>query len=141
MPLVTISLPDHRPLAWRKTVADLVNTAVIETLDFPEDDRYQILHPLPAEAMELQRRDGDAVILQLTMRTGRPTAAKQAFYRRIADDLERQVGVDPANVMIVITENRDADWSFGSGVAQFLEDADVPEGCFFKPEDEASSIL
>lgn len=123
MPLVTISLPAHRPPSWRKQVADLVNAAVIDTLDFPADDRYQILQPLPAEQMELQQRDGDAVILQLTMRAGRSTAAKQAFYRRVADDLESRADVSPANVMIVITENRDADWSFGSGRAQFLEDA------------------
>ncbi len=121
MPLVTITLPDHRPPAWRKTVADLVNAAVIETLDFPDDDRYQILQPLPAAQMELQDRPGDAVILQLTMRAGRSSRAKQAFYRRIADDLGRHAELDPANVMIVITENQDADWSFGDGKAQFLE--------------------
>jgi len=34
MPLVTISVPDHRPALWRKKVADIVNAAVIETLDF-----------------------------------------------------------------------------------------------------------
>lgn len=121
MPLVTISLPDHRPLLWRKKVADLVNAAVIETLDFPADDRYQIIQPLPIEQMELQSRHCDAVILQLTMRTGRSPEAKQAFYRRIADDLARHADIKPANVMIVITENHDADWSFGHGEAQFLE--------------------
>ena len=46
MPLVTISVPDHRPVLWRKKVADLVNAAVIETLGFPEDDRYQLRSPL-----------------------------------------------------------------------------------------------
>ena len=47
--------------------------------------------------------------------------AKQAFYRRITDDLARQADIAPANVMIVITENRDADWCFGHGEAPFLE--------------------
>lgn len=121
MPLVTITLPDHRPVLWRKKVADLVNAAVIETLDFPEDDRYQIIQPLPVEQMELQARHRDAVILQLTLRAGRPTHAKQAFYRRITDDLARQADIAPANVMIVITENRDADWCFGHGEAPFLQ--------------------
>lgn len=121
MPLVTITLPDHRPPPWRKTVADLVNAAVIETLDFPADDRYQILQPRPSEQMELQDRSGDALILQLTMRAGRSTQAKQAFYRRIVDDLAQQAEVAPANVMIVITENQDADWSFGHGEAQFID--------------------
>ncbi|WP_040244653.1 tautomerase family protein [Chromohalobacter japonicus] len=126
MPLVTINLPDHRPASWRKKVANLVNVAVIETLDFPEDDRYQILQPLPADDMELQQRNGDAVILQLTMRAGRPPEAKQAFYQRIADDLSNQADINAANLMIVITENTNADWSFGDGGAQFLEEAVVP---------------
>lgn len=125
MPLVTITLPNHRPPAWRKTVADLVNAAVIETLDFPANDRYQLLQSLPAEDMELQQRNGDAVFLQLTMRAGRSSRAKQAFYRRIVDDLGHHVEVDPTNVMIVITENQDADWSFGHGEAQFLVDGEA----------------
>ncbi|WP_016855614.1 tautomerase family protein [Halomonas smyrnensis] len=140
MPLVTISVPAHRPAAWRKQVANLVNAAVIETLDFPADDRYQLLQCLPAEDMELQQRSGDAVVLQLTMRAGRPIEAKQAFYRRIAEDLRLHADIDPANVMIVITENRDADWSFSDGVAQFLEESDVPAGCFFRPERETSPV-
>ncbi|EPC02038.1 hypothetical protein L861_20510 [Litchfieldella anticariensis FP35 = DSM 16096] len=120
MPLVTITLPDHRPILWRKKVADIVNAAVIETLDFPDDDRYQIIQALPVEQMELQKRHCDAVILQLTMRAGRSAEAKQAFYRRVVDDLAHQADIKPANVMIVITENSDADWSFSHGEAQFL---------------------
>ncbi|MCK0769810.1 tautomerase family protein [Chromohalobacter canadensis] len=120
MPLVTISVPDHRPALWRKQVADIVNAAVIETLDFPPDDRYQLIQTLPAEQIELQDRNRDAIVLQLTMRAGRPSHAKQAFYQRIVDDLASQADLDPANVMIVITENADADWSFGHGEAQFL---------------------
>lgn len=119
MPLVTISVPDHRPPQWRRQVADLVNAAVIETLDFPPDDRYQLIQALPAEQIELQNRR-DAVVLQLTMRAGRSAAAKQAFYRRVTGDLAQHADIAPADVMIVITENSDADWSFGHGEAQFL---------------------
>ncbi|MGQ7244644.1 tautomerase family protein [Salinicola sp. V024] len=120
MPLVTITAADHHSREWYRQVADIVNKVVIETLDFPEDDRYQILQALPAERIELQARSGDVLILQLTMRSGRLDTAKQHFYRRVADTLEQEVGLDPSNLMIVITENRDADWSFGDGKAQFL---------------------
>jgi phenylpyruvate tautomerase PptA (4-oxalocrotonate tautomerase family) len=120
MPLVTISVPDHRPVLWRKKVADIVNAAVIETLDFPPDDRYQLIQAMPAEQIELQCRHRDAIVLQLTMRAGRANHAKQTFYRRVVDDLAKRADIDPACVMIVITENADADWSFGHGEAQFL---------------------
>ncbi|GHC16802.1 putative tautomerase YolI [Kushneria pakistanensis] len=120
MPLVTITAADHYPQEWYRQVADIVNEVVIETLDFPVDDRYQIIQALPAERIELQTRSGDALILQLTMRSGRSSTAKQHFYKKVAETLEQKVDVDPANLMIVITENKDADWSFGDGKAQFL---------------------
>lgn len=120
MPLVTITAADHHPQAWYRNVADIVNDVVIETLDFPADDRYQIIQALPADRIELQTRSGDVLILQLTMRSGRSDTAKQHFYRQVAEALGQKADIDPANIMIVITENKDADWSFGDGQAQFL---------------------
>jgi hypothetical protein len=37
-----------------KAVADGVNSAVIEAMDFPTDDRYQTIHPLDPESLQLQ---------------------------------------------------------------------------------------
>jgi phenylpyruvate tautomerase PptA (4-oxalocrotonate tautomerase family) len=55
------------------------------------------------------------------MRSGRTDEQKQALYARIAELSARYGGTDPRNVFITIHENQFADWSFGSGVAQYLD--------------------
>ena len=61
MPLVTISILKGKSPAYVKAVADGVNAAVIETMGFPADDRYQVIHELAPECLELQARQGDRV--------------------------------------------------------------------------------
>lgn len=123
MPLVRISVLDRKDEGYRKTVADRVNEAVLETLDFPPDDRYQLIQGFSSQDFELQNREGDRVVLELTMRAGQAREDKQAFYARVAELLEQDPGIPPENVMIVITENGEEDWSFRDGVAQFIADS------------------
>jgi hypothetical protein len=56
----------------------------------------------------------------LIMRSGRAPEAKKAFYKKVVENLARDPGIDPANVLISIVENRDSDWSFRDGIAQFV---------------------
>ena len=44
MPLVNISILKGKTSEYKKAVADGVNCAVIETMGFPNDDRYQIIN-------------------------------------------------------------------------------------------------
>ena len=120
MPLVTISILKGKSPAYVKAVADGVNAAVIETMGFPTDDRYQVIHELAPEYLELQARQGDRVVMHLVMRAGRSNKSKQAFYRRVGEKLAADPGIPPENVLITITENHDIDWSFRDGIAQFV---------------------
>jgi phenylpyruvate tautomerase PptA (4-oxalocrotonate tautomerase family) len=120
MPLVNISILKGKSRQYIKAVADAVNSAVIETMGFPADDRYQVIHELEEHCLEYQARTQDRVIMYLIMRGGRPPKAKKAFYRKVVDNLRRDPGIDPSNVMIVIVENRDIDWSFQDGDTQFV---------------------
>jgi hypothetical protein len=38
----------------------------------------------------------------------------------LAEKLEKDCGISPDDLMVSIVTNRDADWSFGKGEAQFL---------------------
>ena len=120
MPLVTISILKGKSPAYVKAVADSVNAAVIETMGFPADDRYQVIHELAPECLELQARQGDRVVMHLVMRAGRSNKSKQAFYQRVVEKLAADPGIPPENVLITITENHDIDWSFRDGVAHFV---------------------
>jgi phenylpyruvate tautomerase PptA (4-oxalocrotonate tautomerase family) len=120
MPLVNIAILKGKSPAYINAVAEAVNTAVIETMGFPEDDRYQIINELAPECLQLQRREGDRVMMHLVMRAGRSNKSKQAFYKSVTEKLAANPGIPAANVLITITENHDIDWSFGDGVAQFV---------------------
>lgn len=127
MPLVNISILLGKSPEYIKAVGDGINSAVIETMGFPLDDRYQIIHQLDSEQLQLQGRDGDRVMMHLVMRAGRSNELKQAFYKKVVENLAVNPGIPPANVLITITENHDIDWSFRDGVAQFMAypDADM----------------
>jgi len=119
MPFVNISILKGKPPEYVRAVADGVNSAVIETMGFPADDRYQVIHEVEPHCLEFQGREGDRVMMFLIMRGGRAPEKKKAFYRKVVENLSRDPGIDPANVLITIAENSDVDWSFRDGVAQF----------------------
>ncbi|MGZ8237722.1 MAG: tautomerase family protein [Methylobacter sp.] len=124
MPLVHISILSGKSPEYIQAVGDSVNAAVIETMGFPMDDRYQIIHQLDSERLQLQDREGDRVMMHLVMRAGRSDESKQAFYKKVVENLVANPGIPPENVMITISENHDIDWSFRDGIAQFVVDSD-----------------
>ncbi len=120
MPLVNISILKGKSPDYIKAVANSINSAVIETMGFPDDDRYQIIHELEPHCLQFQDRTEDRVMMHLIMRAGRSNKSKQAFYAKVVENLAADPGIDPANVLITIVENHDIDWSFRNGVAQFV---------------------
>jgi phenylpyruvate tautomerase PptA (4-oxalocrotonate tautomerase family) len=120
MPLVNISILKGKSPEYINAVANGVNSAVIETMGFPDDDRYQIIHQLDSDCLQLQKSEGDRVMMHLVMRAGRSNKSKQAFYKKVTENLALNPGIPAENVLITITENHDIDWSFRDGVAQFV---------------------
>jgi phenylpyruvate tautomerase PptA (4-oxalocrotonate tautomerase family) len=130
-PLITIDVIKGRSEAELRTLLDTVHAAMVEAFGVPESDRYQILtehepHQLVARDTGLGlTRTEDLVILRFISRA-RPEAAKQRLYQLLATGLESACGLSPNDLIVSITENGAADWSFGGGVAQFLTGA-LPE--------------
>ncbi|MES9990659.1 MAG: tautomerase family protein [Candidatus Thiodiazotropha sp.] len=83
MPLVNISILKGKSPDYIKAVSDGINSAVIETMGFPDDDRYQIVHEVEPYCLQFQQRDGDRVMMSLIMRAGRSNKSKQAFYKKL----------------------------------------------------------
>lgn len=125
MPLVRISHRSGVSDAYRQTLSDGVQEALAATVNVPVDDRFHILtehvsglifdpHYLGIE------RSPEWVAIQITLRKGRTVEMKQALYRRIVDNLAKDPGLRPEDVMICLVENELADWSFGKGEAQYV---------------------
>ena len=68
-------------------------------------------------------RDDGIVYVDITMRAGRTDEQKKALYAKIAELAGKYADTEPRNVFVAIHENQFADWSFGNGVAQYLERA------------------
>ena len=124
MPLVNISIPKGKSPEYVKAIADGVNSAVLAAFEgFPPDDRYQIIHEHESYELEYQKRTSDRVMLYFVMRAGQKPESKKAFYLKVVENLKHSSSIYPANVLITITENRDIDWPFRDGVAQFVQSA------------------
>jgi phenylpyruvate tautomerase PptA (4-oxalocrotonate tautomerase family) len=61
------------------------------------------------------------MFVEITLRRGRGVVQKQALYREIAERMSATGLVRPEDLLIVLHENDMADWSFGNGVAQYVE--------------------
>lgn len=125
MPLVRISHRTGVPDAYRRALSDGVQEAMASTITVPADDRFHILTEhasgliFDAHYLGIER-SGDWVAIQITLRKGRSAEMKQALYRRIVENLEKDPGLRPADVLICLVENDLADWSFGNGEAQYV---------------------
>ena len=83
MPFVTINVLEGKGQDYIKKVSDSVNKAVIETMAFPDDDRYQVVNQLSEDCMQYQGRQEERIMMHLVMRSGRQNKAKQAFYKKV----------------------------------------------------------
>lgn len=105
----------------------ITHAALVETLNVPADDRFQIVTEQTADGLIYDNqflgihRSDEVVFIQVFLRQGRSTAMKQDFYRRVAEKLMHEPGLPANDVMIVLTENGLDDWSFGQGRAQYVE--------------------
>lgn len=125
MPLLYIDLIEGRTPAEVRSLLDAVHDAVVDAFGVPPRDRYQVVRSHPAhETIALDTglgidRTPSLVIVQMVSRR-RPRELKQNFYELLASSLAERCGLDPADLIVSITENEDEDWSFGHGRAQFL---------------------
>ena len=124
MPLVRISLVKGRPAALRRSIGDAVHRALVETVDVPARDRFQLLTEhepgdlvYDSEYLGIARSD-NIVIIQITLNTGRSLEKKRKLYRRIAHNLG-ELGVRREDVWINLVEVAKENWSFGNGVASY----------------------
>ncbi|POX38183.1 tautomerase family protein [Streptomyces sp. Ru73] len=107
-----------------------VHDALVETVGFPPDDRFQILTGHDGTRSTLRyddylgvHRDEGIVYVAITLRAGRTPDQKRALYRRIAELAHEYAGTEPRNVFVTLTENGPADWSLGNGEAQYAPSA------------------
>ena len=125
MPLLNFAVVAGRTPQEIRQLLDSAHAAVVEAFGVPNRDRYQIVNVREPDqvialdtGLDIERSDR-LVIIEVTSRQ-RTDAQKQRFFELLAEKLQRDCGLDPDDLIVSITENHDADWSFGKGRTQFL---------------------
>ncbi|QYB02697.1 tautomerase family protein [Rhodococcus sp. USK10] len=127
MPLVHIHVIENKrtPEQLRR-LADVVQDVMLEHFAAPDRDRYQLITEhkpgqIIAEDTGLGfERTDDIVVVQIAQQ-GRSVDQKTAMNRALADQLHTETGMAPTDVIVSVVENTRDDWSFGNGIAQFVE--------------------
>ena len=125
MPFVRIDLKRGKSPEYRKTLGEIVYQAMIELINVPQDDKFQVIteHDRTdlnfAESYLGNRYSDDVVFIQITLNAGRSVEMKKAFYKRIVDDYQAKLNGRADDVVINLVEVAKENWSFGHGVAQY----------------------
>ena len=127
MPLVRISLREGKSEEYRKAIADGVHRALVEGLEIPAQDRFQIITEhapggliYDANYLGIQRSD-NIVIVQVTLSAGRKLGQKRKLFKRMSEILAENPGLRPQDLMVNLVEVAWENWSFGNGEAQYAE--------------------
>ena len=126
MPLVRISLIEGRSAEYRKKIGDVVHQAMVEAINCPAQDRFQLITEhtkenflCAPEYLGIPHTD-DLMVIQITLNEGRTVELKKALYQAIASGLNVAVSVNIQDVFISLVEVKKENWSFGNGVAQYV---------------------
>ncbi|WP_019423420.1 tautomerase family protein [Paenibacillus sp. OSY-SE] len=130
MPFVRIDLRTGRSEAELRNISRNIHRAMIETIDVPEDDYFQVITQHGENEFFYDpnylnmNRTADMIYIQITMK-GRTLAKKRALYARIAERLHAAAGIRTQDVMIIVTETDVENWSFGNGIAQLAPHGEI----------------
>jgi phenylpyruvate tautomerase PptA (4-oxalocrotonate tautomerase family) len=129
MPLVRIDLAEGKPEEYRIQVGEIVYQALLDVLNAPKNDHFQIITEHPNAGLQFDRnylgvhRSNDCVFLQITLNAGRMIEMKQRFYKVVADGLHERLNLRREDVFINLVEVAKENWSFGNGEAQYASPA------------------
>ena len=121
MPFARIDLAKGKPPEYRATVADVVYGGIVGVLKAPEGDRFMVIGEHSSENFVYDpsflgiERSPDLIIIQVTSTVGNTKEQKVAFFRQMADELNRRLSVRREDVFISLVFVDREDWSFGRG--------------------------
>ena len=125
MPLAKVHVLEGRYDDARLAKAsEAIQNALIEVLDIPPDDFFQIHHVLPRKrylhtpAFLGQKYSDDMILLELTFITGRPKETRLALLKALNQKVAAAAKISPDDLVILIYEIAGENASFGRGLAQ-----------------------
>ncbi len=127
MPLVRVSLRKGKSPAYLTAIGEAVHTAMVETINVPADDRFQVFTEHMPEGLVYDpgylgiARSDDIVVIQITLNSGRTLDQKRALYHALAERLAKDPGLRKEDVLVSLVEVPKENWSFGNGEASYAQ--------------------
>lgn len=121
MPVTRLTLRQGYSDAALSRLSGLLQQALVAEFDVPAQDCFQIIEMLPASQRVFDRyylsggRSDNFVLFQITAGRPRSRQQKQQFYHSLCMALQREMGINPDDVMIVMHFNSAEEWSFSGG--------------------------
>jgi phenylpyruvate tautomerase PptA (4-oxalocrotonate tautomerase family) len=127
MPLVRIDTRKNPDPARIGRIGKVVYETMNQAINVPDHDNFQVLaehddaHLIYDPGyLGIPRSDG-FVMIQITLSEGRTVDQKKALYEGIVQRLKADLGVRIEDVFINLVEVKKENWSFGNGVAQYVQ--------------------
>ncbi len=127
MPFVQISLASEKTDQTRKNISESVHQALVEEFGIPELDKFQVINEVaegslvfPCEYLGIPHTK-DIVYIHITAKKGRTVKMKKKLYEKIATFINKRENISKDDIFIVLSENKEENWSFGQGKAQLVK--------------------
>ncbi len=94
-------------------LSDIINSCMVDALAFPEDKRAHRFFPMDAEDFYFPSGRTDAyLVIEVSMMAGRSEAARKKLIQLLFERIEKQAGIGPVDVEIMIFESPACNFGF-----------------------------
>ena len=125
MQLFRIDVYEDFPSKNIKKILDIIHYNAVECFKVPSRDRYQIITRHKSDEIIFEdtglgfERTKNIISIQIFSRK-RKKEMKLDFYKKVVEDLNKELNINRTDIMFSFFENSDEDWSFANGEAQFI---------------------
>lgn len=96
---------------YRHSLSNAIHTALVKTLKYPEDKRFQRFIALSEENFIYPSdRSKTYTIIEISMFQGRSQETKKKLIQQIFSNIENQCGIQPQDIEITIFETPRENW-------------------------------
>ena len=127
MPVTRVAIRKGKSEEYKQAILDGIYAAQLEAVHISEGDRFMALSEHEASEfayganfLGIERTD-DLVQIQVFWAPGKGVDLKKAMYKKIVENLGRNPGVRPEDILISVIESSAENWSFGNGETQFYK--------------------
>lgn len=97
----------------RSKLSDVINQCMVDALSFPDNKRAHRFIPMERENYYYPEGRTDAyTVIEISIMEGRSVEAKKNLIHLLFERIESEIGIEPVDVEITISESPACNWGF-----------------------------